>query len=150
MAPPEEPLSIVSRSGSRGDEHMACLCAPQLKLFPQFMSDTSRRRYDLLQVDDDILKRLGALAVERGVSMAETLRQLVDAETCQMEREASALGGLSPQQSVVLEGLKSGLSVKEIAASLGILEGTVRTHILRIRERLNCADLLSLRLPRVG
>jgi DNA-binding NarL/FixJ family response regulator len=56
------------------------------------------------------------------------------------------LEDMSARQRAVLEALRKGLAVKEIAYSLNISEATVRTHILRIRARLDCPDLLKLRM----
>jgi DNA-binding NarL/FixJ family response regulator len=53
---------------------------------------------------------------------------------------------MSARQRAVLNGLRKGLAVKEIADDLKISEVTVRTHILRIRSRLGCPDLLKLRM----
>lgn len=54
---------------------------------------------------------------------------------------------LSTRQNQILCKLRSGSAIKEIAGDLAISEATVRTHILRIRQRLECNDLLSLRMP---
>lgn len=54
---------------------------------------------------------------------------------------------LSQRQIAVLQGLRDGLAVKEIADKLNVGEATVRTHIIRIRERTGCADILKLRIP---
>jgi len=55
--------------------------------------------------------------------------------------------GLAPRQLAVLDCLRNGYAVGEIAANLGISETTVRTHIARLKDRLECHDLLELRLP---
>jgi DNA-binding NarL/FixJ family response regulator len=47
----------------------------------------------------------------------------------------------------VLQGLRDGLAVKEIADKLNVGEATVRTYIIRIRERTGCMDILKLRTP---
>lgn len=54
---------------------------------------------------------------------------------------------LTSRQRAILNELRQGHAVKEIAARLCVSEVTVRTHILRIRERLGCPDLLTLRIP---
>jgi DNA-binding NarL/FixJ family response regulator len=58
------------------------------------------------------------------------------------------LNGLSARQQAVLRALRRGLSVKEVAVELQVSEVTVRTHIMRTRQRLGCSDLLGLRIPR--
>jgi DNA-binding NarL/FixJ family response regulator len=68
---------------------------------------------------------------------------------CELE-ENTASGypaDLSPRQISVLQGLRDGLAVKEIADKLNVGEATVRTHIIRIRERTGCLDILKLRIP---
>jgi DNA-binding CsgD family transcriptional regulator len=44
--------------------------------------------------------------------------------------------GLTPRELEVAELARRGLTGKEIAAQLCIAEGTVRNHLLRIREKL--------------
>lgn len=56
--------------------------------------------------------------------------------------------GLAARQHAVLECLRNGYSVGEIATILAISETTVRTHISRLKQKTGCADLLTLRLPR--
>lgn len=54
---------------------------------------------------------------------------------------------LSPKQKVVMICLRRGMAVKEIASDLGVSETTIRTHIARLKQRMDCDDLLQLRLP---
>lgn len=97
-------------------------------------------------IRDDTLAKLQQLAKSRGVSIDEAIRQLIAQELhCPAPREVS-LAALTPKQALVLSHLKSGLSVKETANKMGVSEETVRTHILRARSRLDCSDLLSLRI----
>jgi DNA-binding NarL/FixJ family response regulator len=46
-------------------------------------------------------------------------------------------GGLSPREQEVLRQLAVGASNKEIAASLGIAENTVKNHLKNILEKLH-------------
>jgi len=95
-------------------------------------------------------KKLAAL---KKCSMAEALAQIIDTgiKSIGCELEAGPVSGhpaeLSPRQISVLQGLRDGLAVKEIADRLNVGEATVRTHILRIRERTGCLDILKLRIP---
>jgi DNA-binding NarL/FixJ family response regulator len=98
-----------------------------------------------LPLDAQTQERLARIARARGITVAEALREALQAGTGQLERDHSLRQQLTPKQQQVLDCLKSGLSVKESAARLGVSEETVRTHILRIRSRLDCSDLLSLR-----
>lgn len=89
--------------------------------------------------------KLQQLAKSRGITFDELICQLIAGEPhCPPPREANR-AALTPRQAMVLEYLKSGLSVKETANKMGVTEDTVRTHILRARSRLDCSDLLSLR-----
>lgn len=97
------------------------------------------------RIEADTLAKLQQLAECRGVSLNELLCQLIEGEShCPPQKEANP-AALTPKQALVLEHLKSGLSVKETANKMGVSEETVRTHILRARSRLDCSDLLSLR-----
>lgn len=68
----------------------------------------------------------------------------------ELENEAAdspeEMNDLSARQRAVLEALRRGFAVKEVADELKISEVTVRTHIQRIRTRLGCSDLLKLRM----
>jgi DNA-binding NarL/FixJ family response regulator len=49
----------------------------------------------------------------------------------------TALGGLTPTQMRVLEGVNSGLLNKQIAFDLGIAEATVKAHMTALMRKLN-------------
>jgi DNA-binding NarL/FixJ family response regulator len=49
-------------------------------------------------------------------------------------------GPLSPREIEVLKWIAEGKSNKEIAALLFISEGTVKTHVLSIHEKLGVGD----------
>ena len=109
-------------------------------------SDPDSSNGPWFRLEIKILARLERLADVRGISVAEALNQLLEAATCHLQADGNqASHVLSKKQAAVLESLRAGLSVKEIAGQLGVLEDTVRTHIYRIRRRLNHSDLLSLR-----
>ncbi len=92
------------------------------------------------------LAGLDALAKSRGIPATVALHQLLEAGTRHLVQDvARPTQVLSKKQTAVLISLKSGHSVKEIAQQIGVSEGTIRTHIHRIRSRLNLSDLLSLR-----
>jgi len=99
----------------------------------------------MIRVAADTRAKLQQLAKSRGVSLDELICQLIAGEPhCPPPKEVNR-AALTPRQAMVLEHLKSGLSVKETANIMGVTEDTVRTHILRARSRLDCSDLLSLR-----
>jgi DNA-binding NarL/FixJ family response regulator len=49
----------------------------------------------------------------------------------------AALGGLTPTQMKVLEGVNSGRLNKQIAFDLGIAEATVKAHMTALMRKLN-------------
>lgn len=92
-----------------------------------------------------------ALAKRAGISVSEMLALVVEVGIAAMERRLEEnnhdkLQEMSKQQRVVFELLRQGKSVKEIAFQLQLGERSVRTHIARLREKLNCSDLLDLRM----
>jgi DNA-binding NarL/FixJ family response regulator len=93
------------------------------------------------------------LATLKKCSIEEALAKIIDngIKSIGCELEADPVSGypadLSPRQISVLQGLRDGLAVKEIADKLNVGEATVRTHIIRIRERTGCLDILKLRIP---
>ena len=54
--------------------------------------------------------------------------------------ERAATGGLSPRETEVLALVSRGLANKEIAAKLFIAEGTVKTHVDHLLEKLGASD----------
>lgn len=98
------------------------------------------------RLETNAFARLESFAATCGISVAEALHQLLEAGTRHFAREDPPESRLlSKKQVTVLESLKAGHSVKEIAQQIGVSEGTVRTHIRRILSRLNRSDLLALR-----
>ncbi len=57
-----------------------------------------------------------------------------------LAERAMAGGPLSPREIEVLKWIAEGKSNKEIAALLFISEGTVKTHVLSIHEKLGVGD----------
>jgi len=57
-----------------------------------------------------------------------------------LTERAMAGGPLSPREVEVLKWIAKGKSNKEIAALLFISEGTVKTHVLSIHEKLGVSD----------
>jgi DNA-binding NarL/FixJ family response regulator len=93
------------------------------------------------------------LATLKKCSISEALAQIINngikSIGCELEEDpvSGRPADLSPRQIIVLQGLRDGLAVKEIADKLDVGEATIRTHITRIRERTGCMDILKLRLP---
>jgi DNA-binding NarL/FixJ family response regulator len=90
------------------------------------------------------------LAQRKGMEPHEAIKEVISTGLQKLGHESSSEANshydLSSKQKVVLELLRKGLAVKEIAHEMKISEVTVRTHIQRIRVRLGCSDLLALRM----
>lgn len=82
-------------------------------------------------------QEMSALVIDAGLAVME--RKLI-------ENHKHPLPSISQQQRVVLGLLQQGKTVKEIAYQLNLGEATIRTHITRIKDKLNCNDLLHLRM----
>ena len=100
-----------------------------------------------------VMAKLSAMAENGHGPMPRLLSQVIELG---LERLAEAgiaadghgvPDGLAPRQLAVLDCLRKGYAVGEIATRLGISETTVRTHIARLKDRLECHDILKLRLP---
>lgn len=90
------------------------------------------------------------LAEKRGISPNEAMTQVITTGLNQLAESSNELDrhrhSLSRKQKAVLAALRRGMAVKEIAHEMNVSEVTVRTHIQRIRNRLGCSDLLTLRM----
>lgn len=117
----------------------------ELTRFSQATAAQEAHSGSVVRLDADVFSRLERLARSQGICPDQALRRLIIAGTSHLEQKASQSLPLSPKQKDVLECLNAGLSVKEIGVKMDIKEGTVRTHILRLRGSLDCSDLLSLR-----
>jgi DNA-binding NarL/FixJ family response regulator len=53
-------------------------------------------------------------------------------------------GGLTPREAELVELVSQGLRNKEVAARLGISEGTVKIHLHRIYEKLGVTSRVEL------
>ncbi len=93
----------------------------------------------------EIAAKLDNLAKARNQTADVTLSQLLDAEMRRLGCSDPSCLALTAKQQQVIQKLRGGLSVKEVAAAMNLSEQTVRTHILRARTRLGHSDLLSLR-----
>jgi DNA-binding NarL/FixJ family response regulator len=92
--------------------------------------------------------RIWELAALEDCVFSDMLTRLIEKSLAEKEEKlARPPADLSPRQIAVLICLRSGLAVKEIADNLKVSETTVRTHIIRIRERTGCTDILKLRIP---
>jgi DNA-binding NarL/FixJ family response regulator len=95
--------------------------------------------------------RIKALARRYGMQTDEMTHLVIDAGLSVMEHRLVENGNhqlpaISHQQGVVLGLLQQGKTVKEIAFQLQLGEASIRTHIKRLKDKLNCNDLLDLRM----
>jgi len=60
-------------------------------------------------------------------------------------RDSARISEIRGRRREIIDLLRAGLSVKEIATTLRVREPTVRTHIYRLRKALGCQDILGLR-----
>jgi len=109
-------------------------------------SDNAKHRE--VSIDNMTIQKLRRYA--DGRSLRAAIEQAIRHGVEMMEKELSGpvtgmIAGLSSRQQEVLKLLRLGLSVKEISSELGIGEASVRTHIARLRDRLEMEDLLALR-----
>lgn len=95
----------------------------------------------------DVLTRTLLTVARGGLGMPKSTRDQVLGE---WERLGSArrslilrISALSPREWEVLEGLKEGLSIKAIAEASGVSEGTVRSQVRAIRQKLNVKSQLA-------
>ncbi|MEP2776831.1 MAG: helix-turn-helix transcriptional regulator [Luteolibacter sp.] len=108
---------------------------------------------EAVSIPPEMHQRIATIADTRHCSFEEALKDVITTgfqviNNTFEEFLTSATGSqLSPKQRDVLVGLRRGLAVKELASELKVSEVTVRTHIIRIRQRLGCSDLLRLRIP---
>lgn len=80
---------------------------------------------------DTLIRHVREVALRRAVWTAEQ-RDLF--------RDASIRPSLSPREMEVLRALSTGASNKEIAAQLGLSDGTVRIHVSNIFAKLDVDD----------
>lgn len=117
------------------------------------MGKARENQPEAVKLPSQLHARVVRLADAENCSLAEALADVVAHGFEALERKldhfqkSKEIDKLSPKQRLVLEGLREGLSVKELADKLKISEPTIRTHIIRIRQRLECTDLLKLRIP---
>ena len=56
------------------------------------------------------------------------------------DADQAKLDGLTPREQEALELIARGLSIREIAAALGVEESTIRTHVKRLLMKLDLRD----------
>ncbi len=99
----------------------------------------------LLKTDSPARLVHGVRVVASGESLLapDLTRRLIDRFVTGLRPNTAApaeLEELSPREREVLKLVASGMSNAEIAASLFVSEGTVKTHVARILAKLNLRD----------
>ncbi|MFP3963083.1 response regulator transcription factor [Actinomadura fulvescens] len=161
---PNVVITGLHLKGMPGLEMIRRLAAEDLQPPPRFvvfaMSDSDEIIDDVLKADvngllvkDSTGEELGSAvrAAARGQTIVapQVAQRLVDWFRCRApvrreERLGSALAGLTPRERQVLELVARGLSAAEVAAELVIGVTTVRTHLYRLRHKLNVRDRAQL------
>jgi two-component system response regulator DevR len=85
--------------------------------------------------DDELVEAIEMAAAGRMVASADALTALLRAE--QVRRDADPLDQLTPLEGELFELVGQGLSNAEIAARLGLTNGTVRNYVSRLLRKLN-------------
>lgn len=95
----------------------------------------------------DVLTRTLWAVARGGLGMPKSTRDEVLGEWERLGSSRRSLilriSALSPREWAVLEMLKEGLSIKAIAEAGGVSEGTVRSQVRAIRQKLNVKSQLA-------
>ncbi|WP_162599847.1 helix-turn-helix transcriptional regulator [Nocardioides solisilvae] len=95
----------------------------------------------------DVLTRTLWAVARGGLGMPKATREEVLGEWERLGSSRRSLilriSALSPREWAVLEMLKEGLSIKAIAEAGGVSEGTVRSQVRAIRQKLNVKSQLA-------
>lgn len=101
------------------------------------MANEHEQHLEAVKLPSQLHARVVRLADAKNCSLAEALAYVVAHGFEALERKldhfqkSKEIDKLPPKQRLVLEGLREGLSVKELADKLKISEPTIRTHIIR-------------------
>jgi DNA-binding NarL/FixJ family response regulator len=87
-----------------------------------------------------LTKDVAPEALVRAIEEVVAGRRVVPPEIADRLAERLPASDLSPREKEVLAGIVDGLSNREIGERLGIGEGTVRTHVAHLLEKLGVAD----------
>lgn len=91
---------------------------------------------------EELAQAIRAAAIGQSPLTPAVAAKLV-ARVASMERAGASrerLAGMSERELAVLERVTQGASNKEIAAALGITEGTVKNHMTHVLEKLGVGD----------
>jgi DNA-binding NarL/FixJ family response regulator len=93
---------------------------------------------------DELIQAVRAAAAGQPVLSPRITRQLIDRYVCadrgRSERARRRIGELTERERDVLEMIGAGLSNAEIGKQLYLGDGTVKTHVSRILQKLGCAN----------
>jgi len=92
---------------------------------------------------EDLIAAVHAIAAGDSLLSPSVTRRVIDRMAQQPTPELAGqakLEALTPRERDVLELIARGLSNREIAAALVVEESTIRTHVKRIRAKLDLRD----------
>jgi DNA-binding CsgD family transcriptional regulator len=116
----------------KGDEHCLMLCLPEA---PQGTTATPERHVRLY-----IIRGPGPDFSERDRALLVLLRPHLHQAYLAAERRRHPVPRLTPRQNELLRLLAAGHTNTQIARQLGISEGTVRTHLEHIYDKLGVSS----------
>ena len=87
-----------------------------------------------------LLKDVGSEAVVNAIRQVHAGRRVIPPDVAQRLATFSPRIELTDREVEVLAEMAKGLSNKEIGATLGRTEGTIKVHVLHILQKLDAAD----------
>lgn len=129
QALPDVPIVVVSASEGDPDVRKALACGARGYVLKSAAADVLMHALPLV-LSGEIYVPSAALRSEELLSAGRT--ELGEARSL----HDPAINELTPRQTAVLTELARGRSNKEIARSLGMLEGTVKVHVKAIFSKL--------------
>lgn len=130
---PNIPVVVMTSSDSKGDVHRAFLEGARGYIIKSATTRALRHAIALVLAGELFIP---AIVVQQGCPRTGNPCDGGGGGTI----SSGGSGGearLTPRQQDVLRGMARGLSNKEIARDLGMLEGTVKVHVKAILQKLN-------------
>jgi two-component system nitrate/nitrite response regulator NarP len=146
--PERSGLDVLRILRERGDKRPVVLLTGRIP---------DKRAYEALQLGlnglvikamamQQLLPCLAAVVEGRRAIDHDILQRAMDFSLAAPDEEAGAFSALSQRERAVAELVVKGLRNRDIAAELGIGEGTVKVHLHKIFEKLNVASRTELAL----
>jgi two-component system nitrate/nitrite response regulator NarL len=136
-------LDVLRTLRRRGDERPIILLTAEI-------DQANMAEALALRVNGLILKERASESLMECLAAVSSGRQWIDESLLQQAREAprgddkAPLASLSPRELSVAQLVIQGMRNREIAASLGITEGTVKVHLYRVYEKLGVSSRTEL------